>query len=609
MEDIHPEPPMSSQQHLAPSTSSAQQTPASATSSAGPVVAPQPQGNQAALEDAGLAGRASDSGGMKGALEMAAGVVLDAMPLSLAVPLAAQFVDIEAVQGWLDEQSLPEVAAAIQGRFASLVDALWPVGAGLQGEMALGGGLVGDADVLANVELLRVGPAQARYRYQAALEVGAGPGASAEYGDAFGETGLDIGASSEASLNVQVDGGVTADFDLCQLLAERLVRSTGSLSAILRGLGQLLHTDDLFDRTVPVELWSPDCNVRVGAEAEAKAGAQVDIERLPMGTLRSLAGAALGVEGQDATPPEFAAVARLAVSLGASLEVGTAGAALRVAATTENVAALDASLPALRGLPAWAQIEASLGDAEAQEGAELRIQLLPSADGARPVGVFLSSSSTRELDGAEGTQTDTLTTVLGEGASERELYAMTPDQKLARFLSMPGLRMERKTELEVDDEELERCFPGWLGRLVDPGTQGALSAGVPAMDVQVSLVGSLIADGAVFSALAQARIALPVGLHEREAAQEIGRSLFALSAGGEVTASWLAPHRAALLAAARQVTMTGARLKGRARVGGGCKAATDLGAGAEVEARMAAGVIVDRELNAEEAARLRQAAA
>lgn len=600
---------MSSQQHLAPSTSSAQQTPASATSSAGAVVAPQPQGNQAALDDAGLAGRASDSGGMKGALEMAAGVVLDAMPLSLAVPLAAQFVDIEAVQGWLDEQSLPEVAAAIQGRFASLVDALWPVGAGLQGEMALGGGLVGDADVLAHVELLRVGPAQARYRYQAALEVGAGPGMSAEVGDAFGETGLDIGASAEASVTVQMDGGVTADFDLCQLLAERLVRSTGSLSAILRGLGQLLHTDDLFERTVPPGLWTQEHNLRIGARAEAEAGAQVDIERLPTGTLRSLAGAALGAEGQGAPSPELAAVGRLAGSLGGTLEVGSGGVALRVSATLETVAALDAALPALRGLPAWGAIDASLGDAEAREGAELLIQLLPSADGVRPVGAFLSTSVTRELDGAEGTQTDTFTTVLGEGVSEKERYAMTPDQKLARFLSMPGLRMERKTELEVDKEELERCFPGWLGRLVDPGTQGAISAVVPAMDVQVKLVGALIADGAAFSALARAGIALPVGLDEREAAQEIGRCLLTLSAGGEVTASWLAPHRAALLAAARRVTMSGARLKGSARVGGGHKVAADLGAGAEAEARMAAGVIVDRELNADEAARLLLAAA
>ncbi|MDP2308962.1 MAG: hypothetical protein Q8P18_23265 [Pseudomonadota bacterium] len=228
--------------------SSTSSTPTSCAAPAQAAVAPQRTGNAAAQDRLGLTAAAPTSGGTMDAALVAMGdmgaVVLDALPLGAAMRLAMRVRGAPAgawVDAWVCAQPIAEVLAQAPDLLAIGLDAVWPVGFGVELDEAVSAShlvVTGGERVAIGVTRTAAGVSLSlKGGLQAGLAVGLGASLSGSMGDTA--LGGDLGASVVDATAFEA----TWAFDL---------------AAVLRALGTRhprTLTDMLLDR--PVDFLGP----------------------------------------------------------------------------------------------------------------------------------------------------------------------------------------------------------------------------------------------------------------------------------------------------------------------------------------------------------------
>lgn len=584
--------------------------------------APQLSGNQAALDEAGLSDTAQAGSGLGDILSYAAGVVLDAMPMSLALQTAYAFLHLDGVCEWLDQQPMVQVATAIRDSQDGLISTLWPEGVGFTYEGAIGGALLDGIDFRTMFTLVRTGEdtLQADYLQQLCGSMEGGLNARRE--DAFGQSDGAVGGGGALKLIADVQGNCTTEFDICGYIEAMLLQPLAPLSAIFKGTAATFKPlPGAVEGMVPQDPQGWDTRMSLIGQAEASHSTAVDVD---LDSLNMLLGSTVSGEDTAASTgaPGLAEASvgllgRMGLKGRVGIEVGSEGVVFFGGLSAEVIAALDAALPAVASIPGWGGLRTDprANQAGSELGLRLSLRAIEGADGSlswQPMGANseISLSSTRSMSDdqgkAAGTLTDTTTMSIADYMA-CQMAGTSPDRAptIAQALASAGTSFTRQLQIPVDQATLDRTFPDILRGCV--GLLG-LPPGVDTL-VEAELVGSLVASSQALSSLAGAGIEAPANVSSPEALTDIGQSLIALRCGGEVSAAWLAPYKAQLLKAAGSVSIEKARLVGSIRAGVGAKVEAAVGVQVGAEARANGGIAIDRALSAEQAALLQAAAA
>lgn len=285
-----------------PVTTPAPLTPATTTvAQASP--APQRAGNAAALERAGLdastpAPTAASTGlaSTLDALGETASVVLDALPLGLALPLALARRAEPWAATWLRSQDEAAVFASARPQIADAFDAAWPVGMGIRLDGMLGGslgvGVVGRAAL--GAERVANG---LRVAFRGSV-TGEHPllayGAKATGAEDATLAGAEAEAKLEASRSVEAEWLLDVPTLLAALVAER----AGRVGSVLLGECAPERLTTPIERLVTA---LPPTSLRIAEDARGVMGAETTLGL----TRAAVSGAATagGGIGYDARGP------------------------------------------------------------------------------------------------------------------------------------------------------------------------------------------------------------------------------------------------------------------------------------------------------------------
>lgn len=269
---------------MAESSRQKSSTPSTPTPGVAPtqaLAAPQLAGNAAAQDRLGLRAAApTPAGTMEAALatmgEMGA-VVLDAMPLGVAMRLATGIRGTEWVDAWICAQPVADVLAHAPDLLAIGLDMVWPVGFGIELDEAVSGAhLSFTGGVSGAIGIARTAEGVS-FTVKAGLRAGLSGGLSAGLTGSMGDIAL--GGELGASLAYATAFEATWAFDVGALLRGLGARAPSTLTDLLLGRpGDLLHPSmetlvALANAQLPTS-WSSDLRaVGEASGAIAAAGA------------------------------------------------------------------------------------------------------------------------------------------------------------------------------------------------------------------------------------------------------------------------------------------------------------------------------------------------
>ncbi len=550
--------------------------------------------NSAELEECGLDTAAPAEEGL---FDEFAEVVLSAVPMEAALPMAAAQIDKPGVQQWVLQQDAPRMVQAMARVLPDRLIAQWPVGTGLfakgSGKVAalFGGTLNGE------VELLHSAPGQLSARAKAGGTFGIDQFGAALKAEGGGERAIAaLSATGGVAAQVGLNGSCTAPMDTALLMALGAMLSPAAVLSILggskvMGLASSVTGMDLPD-LLPETQWDIQKRAALVANAAVTGGEEA---------LDFLSPADLSQLLADLKPYLDSLNGLFSASYTGQVELllGTGGATVnvrhRVAATAEL-----AAIPALAqvfDLAALEQLSEALGGAgQIELSAGLRL------NGPQAV-LEPRGRATLHLESSRGnsSQTDQMHFFLDQ------LPALAEQLKSGQGLEamLAGAGFDRKVELPAPRELVQQVLSQGALVTADLMADNYVAAGWE----DFNLVSSLSMGPAVLGALAGIGLCPPAGMPMTQAMQDVQAGLCALVCGLPPAAAWLGPWLPAMQRAVAGVILPAPRLMGRLSFGLGFGASASGGPSVGGDAKGAAGMVVDREVGQIDSGPLRKALA
>jgi len=561
-------------------------------------------GNQARLEDAGLESAPPQDSGLAATLATDAALVLGCLPLSIALPMALPFLALASVRAWVDGLNPADIGRDLGAAANDTLEALWPQGAGFVVDGKLGGELDLGGDYEASMQLIRCGKNSLQGTHEGAVDVGIEGGAAGIAStDAFGQASNGAIAKGGVGITLGVHGDLETSFDLGGLLASGAMVLTDSLSTALLSAGPVgMAVAGLGEQTAAMP-WKTGFDASLHAKIEATGS-------VSLGALDEPTRSSLLEQYPELVDvlSSLQALGHVAGELAVGVSVEGGAYALHASGGLDIAGKLLSAIPALAGVPGLSDLASAAGKFTDSGVVELHLGIHPDGEGGLVptdeawIRRTMESTAQSDQTGATATVTDAATLSLPDflatmSAVDGETLGSLLDGGLAAF--------SRDIDIPLDPTSLDHEFPNWSSWITD---KLGLSPGVQTQ-AELSIQGHIVASGAAMASLGKAGITPPLGATGLGVIEAIGRSLVALSAGGEVAETWLAPWTDQLRTASSQVTVEQAHAVGtlRAGVGGGGQAAIP-GVEADAEARTSAGMAVDHPLTDEETQALSQVA-
>ena len=546
--------------------------------------APVPASNAAdrdrlALEDRGAG---AVEFGLQGGF---ADTILECLPTLPAVMLAKRFAHNPAVLAWADRITLAEVASELSLAANALLREVWPVGTGLEGETELAMGVVVGGQARGQVTAVRtdLNELSTTMSTQASAawdSVGAGISTK----DAFGREVW--GASAEAALRIHADiqGKKKTDFDLVSLIQNTIVGAM-KLSHLLHpagpGVMPLRVADALKTQAYENESgW--DIEFAVSARGVAQAGANQVLSD------QTLDDAFQGVDDDATRESRLLPLLKLSAEYGLTLGVRAEGIVLegevRSVQALGNLAAAPLLADALGGLSGAAMSEKFEGCASSV----LRL--------------VIPDPTVLTLDEAQSGVATTRSTVMNKDVMETEhfLSLATLSEIMTSDLTVgTALADTRKVvKINLDPRQAQAHLSTTMRQVL------TIAGGVIAEDSRLYLEGE-----ASLSAKHVRRVLGHRALQGLDRPQDLMDVAIDVAMGGDAALRPdLAAYRREIQRMAEIVKFDGARLKGSVLqgLGGGLDVAAP-GGGTGGTIRAAGGIIIDKEADAEEVQKVRDA--
>jgi hypothetical protein len=544
-------------------------------------------GNAANCEEGGfLGGLAAKAMDLTGPM---ADVILDCMPLSKAMELAAPVIDNPIVQKWAEGIDIGTAIDQLGSAATDKLLALWPVGTGVDAEGELAGRVVGGGSVLGKVKAIRSGPQSVQFDADlfAGLDATVGEGAVVtnafddQVAGAIAEAGLRIGLSS-------TNHGV-ANLDILQVLQSAADLKAFSVLQIL--LGQLpgaglldmgVEPDSLLQSFINqlegVE-WTREEAIEVGASAQASAGgaSAEDLQNMFPTSLPVLGALIEGIAPYLQVSSEY------------TTRVLPAGFPL---VTYEHIGQLSGLGQLLTGHTGLSGIldEETIAKLSVPAAGEIGIMLsydciiAPAVATVDPSSALVTLSNTSEvgqMSEIDGVQIPLL---------ELPQYLMAGGDLDEILAAGAAPTLTRSVSIDVPLARLTDIFPGWAETLI------AQSGGGLPMEQVLQLQGTATLPGEALMCLQGRGIQLPaMGLALLSLTEIAGAAIGqSMGHGQAAVPEWLSGHEDALSTMATQVQMPEARLIGHIHLGAGGgiegAAAVDVAG----EARAEGGLAVDK---------------
>lgn len=546
--------------------------------------APDYVSNDAEQISQGLEGRGADVAdfGLDGSF---AGTILECMPTIPALLLAKRFAHNPAVIAWADDIALEDVVDGLSLAANTVLREIWPVGTGLQGETELAMGVVVGGTARGQVSAVRTDDNTLRTvmdtQASAAWE-GVGTGVSTQ--DAFGADVFSLGAEAGLKIQADVHAEKCTEFDVVSLIEATAIGSV-KLSRLLHrpvgGLIAMLSADALGTQLIDGEQrWETDFALSARGVAQAGSDQLLADEYRE----RVLDGAGVQAGGTHHVLP----LLRLSAEYGMTLRTQDGGLLL------EGEVCSAQALGKLASTPLLAEVMGGLSE-EAMSG-------IFAGQGASVLRLVISDPTELSVDARKSGI-----------AITRVAASKTEDIETEHFLSLATLSEVATTDLTIGTAIADTRKHVKL--TLDPGQcTPHLSE---AMNQILTLTGgilpeqsSLHLEGEAFlSAERVNRILGDRALGSLERPQDLLDAAIDVAMGGAVSLSGgLAGLEGELQRIAEMVEFGDARLKGVVRQGiGGRMDLTSPGGSAGGTIRAAGGFIIDKEVDAEQELRLRQA--
>lgn len=548
----------------------AQRSPTQEQSQTAAPAVEQPAGNQQAAQDAGLATDQPDTD--TSLLGPFAEMMLSAMPLSVALPLALPFLANPAVRRWLLSLAPDAVGRLLQsdpGLSHALLEKVWPVGIGFQvaagDDLALKGAKGNPAFSRSAVH---AAPGSVEESLSVSLVVGRGKGGGLDATDSLGG-GAASEAKAGATLGLDVEGHSYAPFpdQWWDLLGKT------PLDVLLDIASGVRAPPTLATGAAPGEAWRFSAATSMGAEAGAAMSA-LGVSDWP----------AWLVPLVDQLAPEEAAghagSAEVQAALGAGVvvrnvaEVSSAGASCALEAQGTLTALARGGMPTL--LPssdaqALHEVAQVAGGGTLEATVALRAQAGPAGLSLTVGGVEVTRTA---LQGAvEQASTKAFPGLGALAAYTRSLSDVGPEPgagevPLQEVLDA-GVAVDRtlSTTVTLDPAALPSVAPGvWSEILSLVGPEAPRSGVVLAESAELSLAGTARITQAHLEQAAAAGVVAP-GPTAGTAVDATADALLAL-ASGEDAPSWAARWDSALRGIATDL-WTHSQVTGWAGVGAG----------------------------------------
>lgn len=567
--------------------------PATSTSTSAVATSTAATSNQAAVQDAGLAPTADADGGLLGEF---AELVLGAMPLQAALPLAAAHLAEAAVRSWVLEQDPTQAVQALSFGLKDRLFDQWPVGLGVFVCGEAGAALGLEADVEGDIELTRTGRDQIVARVKAKAMTGlAELGAKIEV-EGGGERAIAaVAAAAKVGVELGLNGEARRPMDVTMMLAMGAAASPGVLLGLLAGQQVLDIAAGATGLDLP-QLIAPGSYAMQG-RAALVADARVSGAEAPLD--------GFGVDFATLLPDLAPYLSVLQGFFDGHLKgevellTGTGGAQLLVRSSLSATAEL-AGMPLLADLLDWPLLDVLADELGGMARLELAVGLRP--DGGTIVPAFDGRLSLLlEAQREDAKSTDRIDFHIDE--LPEVLERLRGGEGLAALLG--GAGFQRCVELPAPAGLIEEVVPGAAFACTEMLADSFLLAG----EDDLHLTGQLTAGPEVMQMVAAAGIEVPAELGLLDALEDVHNALCAFACHQTTIAAWLEPFGPDLLQAAQAIVMAPPRLVGRVRMSAGFSAEVTAGGTAGVEGKGAAGFAVDRIVDADAAVAVRQALA
>lgn len=532
----------------------------------------------------GLEGRGAeiDEFGLDGGF---AGTILECMPTIPALLMAKRFAHNPAVIAWADDIALAELVDGLSLAANTLLREIWPVGTGLQGETELAMSVIVGGTARGQVSAVRTDDNVLRTvmdtQASAAWE-GVGAGVSTK--DAFGTDVLSIGAGAGLNVHADIHAEKLTEFDIVSLIEDTALGSM-KLSRLLHqpsgGLIAMLSADALSTQFIDGDQkWKTD--FALSARGVAQAGS----DQLLADEYRELVLDGAGVEAGDTH--HILPLLKLSAEYGLTLRTQDGGLLLEGEVRSAQAFGKLASTPLLAELMGGLSDEAMSGIFGGQGGSTLRLVISDPTDlsiDSRKSGIAVTRVASSET---------------GEFETEHFLSLATLSEVATTDLTIgTAITDTRKSvKLDLDPAEVQAHLSEAMKQVL------ALTGGILPEKSSLQLEGE-----AFLSAERVNRILGDRALSALERPQDLLDSAIDVAMGrSNALSRELAGFEAEVQRVAELVEFGGARLKGVVRQGiGGQMDLTAPGGSAGGTIRAAGGFIIDKEVDAEQVLRLRQA--
>ena len=541
-------------------------------------------GNQQALDEAGLASEETETD--TSLLGPYAELILSAMPLAVALPMALPFVANPLVREWILGLAPEAIAKVLEGDESlsrTLLEHVWPAGIGFE--------IAGFADLGLNVGAGIEGARRAvntdgtvldeqlDARFSAKLDTGVGGGAT----DAFGN-GAQAGADAALAVAVEVNARTYSPMPAHWWT---LLDKT-PLDVLVDYLSGVRGPAQLETGVAPGEAFELQVTTSGGAEVSAGAAA-INNSALPdwlgsalqpylgdsgaPGTGLDLSRLQPELEAQLGAAGKLKTVERVSPSgldWGVQLEgtvSGMVAGGLGTMLSADENAALQ-EVARLGGGGGWTatvhaglQVDAGLLDGQSLlDNVELAVGGVDLAESTAWGAVEQTNTrSYPNFTALWSTQTALDAMSDRDGAPE----ATSLDEVLA---SGATLSKTRATQVALDPAQLADVAPGIWGTVLSQLGLDRTHVGVTSTDAELALEGTVEVDHAALQAAADAGVVAP-GPTAGNALEETAEALLA-AATGDVVPGWATPWADALEAQGPGL-WTQSQVKGWAGVGAG----------------------------------------
>ena len=532
----------------------------------------------------GLEGQGADVAdfGLDGSF---AGTILECMPTIPALLIAKRFAHNPAVIAWADDIALEDVVDGLSLAANTVLREIWPVGTGLQGETELAMSVVVGGTARGRVSAVRTDDNTLRTvmdtQASAAWE---GVGAGVSMKDAFGADVFSLGA--EAGLNVQADihAEKLTEFDVVSLIENTALGSL-KLSRLLNqpsgGVIAMLSADALATQFIDHEQkWKTD--FALSARGVAQAGS----DQLLADEYRERVCDGAGVQAGGAH--HILPLLKLSAEYGMTLRTQDGGLLLEGEVKSAQAFGKLASTPLLAEVMGGLSEEAMSGIFGGQGGSALRLVIPDPTElsvDARKSGIAVTrvtSSTTGEIETEHFLSLATLSEIT------------TTDLTIGTAIA----DTRKHVKLRLDPGQCTPHLSEAMNQIL------TLTGGIFPEQSSLHLEGE-----AFLSAERVNRILGDRALSTLERPQDLLDAAIDVAMGGAVSlGGGLAGFEAELQRVAEMVEFGDARLKGVVQQGiGGRMDLTSPGGSAGGTIRAAGGFIIDKEVDAEQGLRLRQA--